>query len=228
MLTEKKLLSKKENLLDYLSVRGAISQNSAVQDINLMQETIELEQKDFTSLCHHLSDAGWIKFLRLAGTWETSGKIGSIWLTPEGVEKTTEMRLYTRTRWLTKQASDEVRAQASDIIKVIEGWLPKQRYKQEEVYVATLAEHLEGKGIKAPEQQGTTLTDILAVHGIGIEVKVNPSRGEYDRLLGQIIRQLEEFGIVIALIIRPDRQDLLEEYKLRFAHDQRVTFITKG
>ena len=82
------------------------------------------------------------------------------------------------------------------------------------------------KGSKHQNSKGLHL-QILAAYGIGIEVKVNPDRGEYDRLSGQIIRQLEEFGVVIVLIIRPDKRDLLEEYKIRFVHDKRVTFIVK-
>jgi len=54
---------------------------------------------------------------------------------------------------------------------------------------------------------------------------LHPNRDDYDRLTGQIIRQLEEFGIVIVLIIRPDKRDLLEEYQSKF--DKRVTFIIK-
>jgi len=130
-------------------------------------------------------------------------------------------------KWLTKRASAKVQVEATGVVRTIEGWTPKQRYKLEETYVAALAEYLEGRGIKAPEQQGASLTDILAAYGIGIEAKVNPDRGEYDRLFGQIIRQLEEFGVVIVLIIRPDKRDLLAEYKSRFVHDRRVTFIVK-
>jgi len=129
---------------------------------------------------------------------------------------------------MTKQAPEEVQAQTNAIVKAIEDWIPKQRYKHEETFVGVLAAHLEARGIKAPEQQGASLTDILAAHGIAIEVKVNPDRGEYDRLCGQIIRQLEEFGVVIVLIIRPDNQDLLAEYQTRFVRDKRVTFIVKG
>lgn len=224
MLTAEQILLKRELLLDYLSRQGAISRNSRVKDIALMQQTTELEEEDFATLCGHLSDAGWVRFLRKAGTWETAGGIASVWLTPEGFEK---VRLRSVPEWMTKQAPEEVQAHANGIVKVIRDWMPKQRYRQEETYVAALAEYLEGKGIKAPEQKGASLTDILAAHGIAIEAKVNPDRGEYDRLSGQIIRQLEEFGTVIVLIIRADKRDLLDEYKSRFAHDPRIVFVVK-
>lgn len=135
---------------------------------------------------------------------------------------------HSEPKWLTRKARDEVRAQVPDVIQTIEGWIPKQRYRSEESYQAALAEYLLGHGIEAPEQQGMSLTDILAASGIGIELKLNPDRNDYDRLCGQIMRQLEEFGIVVVLIIRPDKRDLLEEYISRFAHDDRVIFITKG
>lgn len=224
MLVAEQILIKRERFLDYLNQQGAISRNSGVKDVSLMQQAIELGKEDFAALCQHLSDAGWVKFLRKAGTWKTGGGISVVWLTVEGFEK---MRLRSMPEWMTKQAPEEVQAQANGIVKTIEDWVPKQRYKQEEAYVAALSEYLEGKGIKAPEQQGASLTDVLAAYGIGIEVKVNSDRGEYDRLSGQIIRQLEEFGVVIVLIIRPDKRDLLEEYKIRFVHAKRVTFIVK-
>ena len=128
---------------------------------------------------------------------------------------------------MKKQASDESKLQASGIIKLIKDWTPKQRYQYEESFVSALSEYLEGKGIKAPEQEGGSLTDILAAYGIGIEVKVKPDRSEYDRLLGQIIRQLEEFGFVIVLLFRTDKRDLLREYEDKFINDPRVVFIVK-
>lgn len=224
MLTTEQILSKRELLLDYLSNQGAISRSSGIEDFALIHKALGVEKEDCENLCYHLSDAGWIKFLRKAGTWGTGGGIATIWLTPDGFER---VRLRSMPKWLTKQASEELQVEASGVVKTIEDWTPKQRYRKEESYEAALAEYLEGKGIKAPEQQGASLTDILAKLGIGIEVKLNPDRREYDRLCGQIIRQLAEFGIVIVLIIRPEKRDLLEEYKSKFLHDQRITFIVK-
>ncbi len=129
--------------------------------------------------------------------------------------------------WLTKQASDEIQVRIPEIVQIIESWIPKQLFRSEEAYEAALAEYLEGRGITAPEQQGTSLVDILAANGIGIEAKLNPNRSEYDRLVGQIVRHLENHGNVIVLIVRPDKRDLLEEYKSRFAGDNRVIFVTK-
>lgn len=128
--------------------------------------------------------------------------------------------------WLTKQVPEEIQKRVPEVIRAIGEWIPKQRYRDEEAYQAALAEYLVGQGIDAPEQQGMSLTDILAGHGIGVEIKLSPKRSDYDRLSGQIMRQLEEFGVVVVLIIRPDKRDLLDEYKSRF--DDRVIFIPKG
>ncbi len=129
-------------------------------------------------------------------------------------------------KWLTKQAPEEAQTRVPEVVRAIEEWTPKQRFKGEEAYEAALAEYLVAQGIDAPEQQGMSLTDVLAAHGIGIEIKLTPDRSDYDRLAGQIMRQLEEYGVVVVLILRPDKRDLLDEYKSRF--DDRVVFITKG
>jgi hypothetical protein len=129
--------------------------------------------------------------------------------------------------WLTMQPPEQVQTYVPEVVRVIEEWIPKQRFRSEEAYEAALAEHLEGRGITAPEQQGASAVDILAIHGIGIEIKFKPDRSEYDRLVGQIVRHLREYGVVIVLIIRPDKRDLLDEYRSLFADDSMVVFITK-
>ncbi len=128
-------------------------------------------------------------------------------------------------KWLNKLTSVVSSTKVLDIIQLVEKWIPKQRYKSEESYVAALAEYLVGQGVQSPEQQGMSLTDILAGYDSAIEVKLTPERSDYDRLCGQVIRQLEEYSFVIVVIIRPDKRDLLDEYKTRF--DPRVTFIVK-
>lgn len=129
--------------------------------------------------------------------------------------------------WSIKQASEKIRLQVPLVTELIHEWVPKGRFRTEEAYEAALAEYLVGQGISAPEQQGASLVDILASQGIAVEIKLTPGRSEYDRLCGQIMRQLEEFGIVVVLIIRPDKRDLLDEYQNRFDGDERVVFINK-
>ena len=213
----------REQILNILGEHGAISRYSKVKS-EIMLKTLGIEYDDFKTICHHLKDADLLKYTQTIGTTTTKSRIATIWLTPKGFER---VKLQKMPRWMKKQASDESKLQASGIIKLIKDWTPKQRYQYEESFVSALSEYLEGKGIKAPEQEGGSLTDILAAYGIGIEVKVKPDRSEYDRLLGQIIRQLEEFGFAIVLLFRTDKRDLLREYEDKFINDPRVVFIVK-
>ena len=173
----------------------------------------------------------------IVGRLEERGRIvshgnlfdGEFHITEEGVQALEEMeRSLVKPQWLTRRAPEDVQKHVPEVVQIIKEWIPKQRYGNEKPYESALAEHLQGRGIPAPEQQGASLTDILAAHGIGIEIKLTPNRSEYDRLAGQIMRQLEEFGVVIVLILRPDKQDLLDEYRDRFTGDDRVVFVTKG
>jgi hypothetical protein len=87
MLTKATISLKRDILLEYLNRYGAISQGSSVNDIANVRAVAGLEEKDFVDICEHLSEAGWIKFLRSAGTWESGGKIAALWLTPQGLER---------------------------------------------------------------------------------------------------------------------------------------------
>jgi hypothetical protein len=183
---------------------------------------LKIEQNKFQYSARRLADRGWI---------ESHGDLfeGEIHITEKGIEALEQMeRSLAKPTWKTTQPPDEVKLHIPEIVQTIKEWVPKQRYRNEETYQAALAEYLVGQGIEAPEQQGASLVDVLAARGIGIEARVNPDRGEYDRLSGQITRHLEGTGIVVVLILRPDRRDLLEEYEARFADDERVIFIAKG
>jgi hypothetical protein len=193
---------------------------------------LQIAREHFEYIVGRLGERGWITGMQLA----TDTRIlfygnlfdGEFYITEEGVQALEEMeRSQVKPQWLTKRAPEDVQKHVPEIVQVIDNWIPKQRYRTEEAYRAALAEHLEGYGITAPEEQGASLTDILAAHGIGIETKLKPDRSEYDRLTGQILRQLGEFGVVVVLILRPDRRDLLDEYKSLFAGDDRVVFMTK-
>ncbi len=87
MLTKDTIAQKRDILLEYLNQHGAISRGSSVNDITVVREVMGLEEKDFVDICEHLSEAGWIQFLRSAGTWESGGKIAALWLTPQGLER---------------------------------------------------------------------------------------------------------------------------------------------
>jgi hypothetical protein len=87
MLTKDTIAQKRDILLSYLNQHGAISQGSSVQDMAAVREAIKLEEKDYVDICEHLSEAGLIKFLRSAGTWESGGRLAALWLTPQGLER---------------------------------------------------------------------------------------------------------------------------------------------
>lgn len=218
MLKGDQLLAKRKLFLCELFDQGAISPDSAIEP-EVLRSAIEVTPQDFKSL-----------YILLHGAKLVHGAPYSVlYLSDRGLKEVEAIRSQgdAQPRWQTKQAPEGIQKRVPDILKTIENWIPKQRFRNEEAYEAALAEYLSGQGIEAPEQQGMSLTDILAAHGIGVEIKLNPDRSEYDRLSGQIIRQLEEFGVVVVLIVRPDKRDLLEEYKARFDYDSRVTFITK-
>jgi hypothetical protein len=168
-----------------------------------------------------LEEKGWIA----AGL--TFGP-GGLYITDDGIQALDDMSRPARPEWQTRQPPEQVAKRIPEIIEMVEAWIPKKGYRGEEAYQAALAEYLEGHGVAAPEHQGTSLVDILAAYGVGIEAKLAPDRSGYDRLCGQIMRHLEEHGTVIVLILRPDKRDLLDEYQRRFAGDERVTFIVKG
>lgn len=193
-----------------------------------------LDRNDVDYYVGRLRDRGWIAKRQLV---DRHGKVvyhgnlfdGGFYIAEEGVQALETMeRSLVQPEWMTTEPPEEVKHDIPRIVHVIKEWIPKQRYGSEEPYQSALAEHLLGQGVSAPEQQGASLTDILAAYGIGIEIKLKPERTDYDRLMGQIMRQLEEFGVVVVLIVRPDRADLLEEYKSKFVGDDRVVFITKG
>jgi hypothetical protein len=193
-----------------------------------------VDRNDFDYYVGRLRERGWIAKYQLVdegGRTVYHGNLfgGGFYIVEDGVRALEEMEhSLVRPTWMTAKAPEEVKQGVPAVVRVIEEWIPKQRYGSEEPYQSALAEHLVGQGISAPEQQGASLTDILAAHGIGVEIKLTPGRSDYDRLVGQIVRQLEEFGVVIALIVRSDRRDLLEEYESRFVGDDRVIFITTG
>lgn len=195
---------------------------------------LRIDKKRFCYIVGRLKERGWIAKMQLVadtGRIVSHGNLfdGEFYITEEGAQALEEMeRLLVKPKWLTTRAPEDVQKRVPEIVQAIEKWTPKQRYRTEEAYQAALAEHLEGRGITAPEQQGESLTDILAAHGVGIETKLKPDRGDYDRLAGQVMRQLQEFGVVVVLILRPDKRDLLNEYKSLFTGDDRVIFITKG
>ncbi len=57
--------------------------------------------------------------------------------------------------------------------------------------------------------------DILVDNCVPIEMKKNPSRGDFDRLSGQIDLNIKTYGNFIVVICQMQTRDLLNEYKNR-------------
>lgn len=124
---------------------------------------------------------------------------------------------------------DEEFLQIEDIIK---HWIPARRYSTEEGYQAELNSMLEHKyGFKVQSEVGTTQVDILVNDNIPIELKKNPNRGDLDRLSGQIMRNVEEYGKLIVVICQLETKELFLEYKNRLKKrysPEELIFIIKS
>lgn len=91
MLNENKVVINKKRLLSHLAESGAISQNDSIREITSLCEHLNITRNELESLCSFLSDAGLIKCMHMAGTWETGGQLTAIWLTNKGFELATEI-----------------------------------------------------------------------------------------------------------------------------------------
>jgi hypothetical protein len=123
MLTKDTIAQKRDILLEYLNRQGAISRGSSVKDIAIVREVMGLEEKDFVDICQHLSEAGWIKFLRRAGTWESGGTVAALWLTPQGLERLPNVPNVTGSITSTSRPrvfSSYVRENTKDVTQLVE------------------------------------------------------------------------------------------------------------
>lgn len=120
----------------------------------------------------------------------------------------------------------------SKLVNIIEQWIPDRRYKGEEGYQAELSSLLKHKhGFKVQNEVGSTQIDILVNDTIPIELKKNPKRGDFDRLSGQIIRNIDAYGKLIVVVCQLETKELFLEYKNslnnRYSSDELI-FILKS
>lgn len=115
---------------------------------------------------------------------------------------------------------------------IIHKWVPDRRYSTEEGYQAELSSLLKHKhGFKTQNEVGTTQIDILVNDTIPIELKKNPKRGDFDRLSGQIIRNINAYGTLIVVICQLETQELFMEYKNSLKNrysSEELIFIVKS
>jgi len=86
-------------------------------------------------------------------------------------------------------------------------------------------------GFKTQNEVGTTQIDILVNDTIPIELKKNPKRGDFDRLSGQIIRNINAYGTLIVVICQLETQELFMEYKNSLKNrysSEELIFIVKS
>jgi len=115
------------------------------------------------------------------------------------------------------QESNRTDAQRQSLEEIILNWIPARRYKTEEGYQTELRSILEHKyGLKVQDEAGPTQVDILVNDSIPIELKKNPKREDFDRLSGQVDRNIEFYGKLIIVICQLETRDLFIEYKNRF------------
>ena len=140
MLTKDSIAQKRDILFKYLNQHGAISRGSSVDDIAIVRTVIGVEENDFVALCEHLSEAGWLKFLRKAGTWKTRGEIAALWLTPQGLERVPNTPNVTASTTSTSRPRvfvSYVRANIQDVTRLadalktrkVEVWFDKTHLK---------------------------------------------------------------------------------------------------
>lgn len=139
--------------------------------------------------------------------------------------------LATDTQRLAEQfpTSPNERISVEAVSDVIRGWTPRQKRRLEESYKAELAEYLRSHGFpKTREEEGQSNADILVDEVLPVEMKKDPNQGELDRMGGQMMRMLGEYGQVVACIIQTaPGLDRIERFKKTWELDERVRIIVK-
>ena len=130
----------------------------------------------------------------------------------------------------TYPTSSNERISLDTITDVVRSWVPRQNRHYEEAYKAELSEYLRNKGYaKTREEEGTSRTDILVDEVLPIELKLNPPKSELDRMSGQLLDMVAEYGNVIACVIQTKGSlDLLERVQARFKDNPNVRIVVKG
>lgn len=99
------------------------------------------------------------------------------------------------------------------IVNAIKKWNPQRKRLIEETYKVELRDFLQYNRFSIAEEAGESRADLLVNKKYPIEMKKGPSLADYDRLLGQMVRHSEKYGIVIAVICDVANQDQFEDFK---------------
>lgn len=117
------------------------------------------------------------------------------------------------------------------LCQVLELWFPRRVRRYEESYKAELTEHLSHTFLHVREEAEGGLCDILVAKRHPIHLKVNPEKGQYDTLCGQILRTLSEFKHVACIIIGISSSELYHDFMDMIrasAGASKVRFFPKG
>ena len=98
------------------------------------------------------------------------------------------------------------------IISDIKAWSPARGRNTEETYKVELRNFLEKNKYEVQEESGDSNCDLLINKEYFVEIKKNPSLGEYDRLFGQLARHLQNKSNVIALIMDVPKEDHFKNF----------------
>lgn len=129
----------------------------------------------------------------------------------------------------TFPTSSNERISLDSVAEIVEKWIPRQKRKSEEAYKAELAEYLRNNGFpRTTEERGESACDVLVEETVPVELKKDPDKAELDRLSGQMLDMLTEYGCVVACIVRATRGDLIKKFSKRFKNDKNVKIIIKG
>ena len=148
-----------------------------------------------------------------------------------GLEQSTETVKTPVISAETSQVTIRTDTQIQSLEEIIQNWVPARRYKTEEGYQTELRTVLEHKyEYIVQDEAGPTQVDILVNDSIPIELKKNPKRDDFDRLSGQVDRNIELYGKIIVVICQLETRDLFIEYKNRFEtrySSEQLTLIIK-
>ena len=98
-----------------------------------------------------------------------------------------------------------------EVVRDIEGWLPRTNYNSEDGYRDDLNPWLWSRGHHTTLRKGDSTIDVLVDNKYPIMIIIDPKVSDFHRAFGQIHRHLERFQSVIMVICR-SKQDVELEF----------------
>ncbi len=99
------------------------------------------------------------------------------------------------------------------VLQQIRQWVPLKRYSTEEGYHPDLHNFLRDKcGHVTHLEEGPERADIVVDDRFPIELKKNPTKGEYDRMHGQLLRNECAYGCAIGVVCDVKRLEAFHKF----------------